>query len=301
MKIVSLICPRCDARLEMNPDNAHAVCAYCGYHFLMVKDSDKADISEDNLDEYATDLAEKMKQLIDPATELEQEKTKLSLLDAEIKNSIMRLNKYAWPESFLNSAIGRWIPAIVPGLILMYAIYQAISNRSFGALLLGAAWAVVVGLIVLVIRFFLNFECRHIRAGIDKKTEEIKKHNSRIQEIRNSNDFSVLANPYQNKEAIEYIYSSLVRHRAYTIQQAIGLYEEEKHRADLQERYDRKLKDLEARQMGLHEKQIEVFEKMNQSSGDRDNGLSALDTVIAAGTVIAVGSKIARAIKDLKI
>lgn len=300
IRIVKMVCPQCNARLEIDADNTRAICEYCGYHFLMLKESDKTNINKDNLEEYAADLAEKVKQLIDPAGELEREKTKISLLDAEIKNSRMRINKYAWLESFFNSAIGRWIPAIVPCLILFYSIYQAISNRSFGAFLSGTVWAVIVGLIILAVRFFLNYECKHVRAGIDRKTEEIEKHNNRIQEILKSNDFSILAEPYRNKETIEYIYSSLVRHRAYTIQQAIGLYEEEKHRADLQEQYDRKLRDLEARQMGLHEKQLEVFEKMNQPSADKDNSLSALDTVIAAGTVIAVGSKIAKAIKDLK-
>lgn len=296
MKIVSLKCPECGASLNIEQGMKMCFCSHCGTQIMLDDEAQKVRYTFDNADEAGYQfeqgrmraqfespgnmaLAEKIQELIQPISDLEN----LNLRSQTIRHSLSESeNQYKKVTSPLIAMSYYWVPAVVAVL----AIFMAFSGESFSIFLFGALFAVGLYFAIKKVLELYRFK---LSGDIDSKTAELNQTRDRVREIYDNNDFNIVAEEYQNSDALNFFYKSLVSGRALNMNQAVLLYEDHLK--------DEETRRFQQRQIELQQQQLEALRNGNNSSSNMQESETKPNT---AATIAAVGGALYAGAKFMK-
>ena len=156
-----------------------------------------------------------------------------------------------------------------------------------------------MSLIGAVVYYFSSMSMRkNIAKTLPEKLEKYNTICRQLKEIDENYDFSIIPPDYRSDEALNYLYKALSNQRALSIHDAINLYEEEKYREEMKKLQREQIeaqKNQTKEMKRLHNEQLELQrEQMEMEENKR--GLT-MDGVLAAGSVVAAGITIAKALR----
>ena len=171
-------------------------------------------------------------------------------------------------------------------LLIKSNIQEFISTLNFYRLLEVLACSAIIALVV---RFQYNKQVRK-----KKKQEEAKREldysREELDNLLKNSGLDSLPEKYRNMECLNYFQSSLISQAAFTISQAIHIYEQYQHQLMLAEQ---NRQQLEIQRQQLQEMR-EMNERLNEDDDDddsdnTDNGGNVLGTIAAIGVGLLVG------------
>lgn len=283
MRLVTLECPKCGARIEVNDTLTYGTCNYCGHQFLIDDESKHITIDnprqvgyefergkyEQRLDE-SRNLAKKVGDLIQPLSDLNSFKNESAMLNIQLRE----LKK---KERMFNTAMFSALPFIVAAVIVFTAVFLAEENISLVTLVIGSGLA---GLSFLVTKILSNKRKIQTENELKNKAERYDLINAQILFIENEYDFELIPQDYRYKEAMIYICQALNNQRAMNIQEAINLYEDEQ--------YKLKIEALHKEQIAVQKQQLEISEReARQREADKESIRAA---IVTGGVLLTVGT-----------
>lgn len=295
MKLIALECPKCGAQLEVNAELTQAVCNYCGFQFLIDDEVKQVKMNLENPRQVGYELAwgeaeqkrdecrynaERIKELIKPVADMNRLIGERNTLYLQIE-SLQRKEEEGKDWTALISL----------------CIFTVI-------LLLGEAsiFAAVIGLAAAVFSFFI---CRFWKNGQKKikeaeKAKQLEQKNAqytalsnRIEQLSQRYDFDYIPIDYRSAEIMKFLYNAIKNQRAVNLQQAINLYEDERHKEEMAE--------LQRNQLIVQKRQLQALEERNvlqkrQLCNVEEQDRQREDTGFSLGKTIKVGGVILTAI-----
>ena len=282
MNLLDYRCPNCNAALRIDPDWTSFNCEYCGSKLYREQSYDLFD--EQNIEKSNTAMANKNAKLI------QQYISHFESLDKMQKRRAHLLSeKCEDPDN--DTFWKKYGMYIVPGIFLMSFI-SSLARGHMDIMLFMSYLAIIV---------ITYFALGHQRIAKVKKynsiTSELKQLDSKIAE--KSKEFNVEAVPknYRNMDALQYFNELFTTQRAYTMQQAIMLYNEKLL-------YSQKEHGHTTVMTGQSNAQQQLTKTNIQSSPPTvsDNRSEEIGVGIAAGIVtgLAMTKKIVKEINKLK-
>lgn len=310
MTITSMKCPQCHATIRLEEGLTQGYCEYCGHFYIVSQDArqeapqSRSTFDEQNIHSHAMDTAHEVQRLIGPISEL----NKISFNKTSIKQSLKKVDEelklVGAFDSFSMSAVGRLLPIIVFALFMILAIISVIGSKNIVVLGSASVSALFMAGLVKVLQIIAHKKNQDLVNQRDELTGRLEAANQRVRQINEDYDFDLIPQPYRNEEAMNFIYTAMIRQRAFTIAQAAHLYEDEMERRRMEEKYEQRIRDMEARyerQMKRqHEREMRTLETMDANTSNNNNSGAVLGSVIAAGAVLSAGAKIAKALRDMK-
>lgn len=290
MKLITFECPYCSAQLQINSELKQAQCNYCGKSFVLENELENSFQSGYEFEQgrqaaqndSVEDLAEKVGALIKPL----RERKKLLADEKRLKSEINNLRRR---EMAASSSFGRIFPYITSGAIVMLGIALAITSKSWLILLLSIVGAGVY--------YISSYSQR--KSLISQLPEKLEKYDSvcgQLNAIEENYDFDIIPPDYRRDEPLNFIYRALSNQRVASIRDAINLYEEEKYREEMKAMQERQI-EAQNRQAKVQERQLELQrQQLEEEKANKPGGLT-MDGVLTAGSLIATGITIAKALK----
>lgn len=290
MKLITLECPYCSAQLQINSELKQAQCNYCGKKFIIENELENSfqagyefeqgrkAAQNDSLE----DLAEKIGNLIQQIRIRKRLYDDEKCLKAEI-NSLRRKEKSA------ASPFGLVFPFIMTGAISILGVILAIASKSWILFFIGIIAAIA----------FYSASYSERKSIITQMPKKLQKYNdicNKLKEIEENYDFDMIPPDYQEEETMEYIYNVIRNQRALSVRDAITLYEEEKYREEMKEIQERQI-EVQNRQARVQEEQLELQRQQLEEEKTNKKGGLTMDGVLTAGSLIATGITIAKALK----
>ena len=283
MRINTYKCPQCNAELHVGTDIGRIKCDYCGA-MIWIEDSVAGDFASRKSPEEARRLANKLSSIIGPMKRREELSDKAKELSQEIR-------KIEGLENNSTQGSGRHKLYISTALILFLALVLSIYIGS----------GVFFFLVILMVGiYFVNgfFSNKKREFHLSEKKEEYNRLLAEIERLDNDNDLELVPPDYRKEEAVSFFCKSLRNQRAFDMQEAINLYEEELHRNEMKQLLQNS-QGASAEEGGKYEKQLKKqqreIEKLKKKSGGINIDINGIST---AGGLIAAGTMIAKAIKD---
>ena len=276
MRLKSLQCPKCCAQLEIDSRLKQTKCEYCGTHIWLERDSlsEKSQCTAEEADE----LADSIKELIPPLKRLNE----LSVQKQKACDELLALRKLNDKAKAANDIK---LPIVVGASVLILSVVLSLITGAF-------LFAFIGGVAGVGLYLGLQSSYRSRDEEIEAKEQQLKAISDEIIAIGNDYDFSIVPEAYLNEDAMDHFCDSLKKRRAFSLQQAVNIYEADRH--------NRELLALQREQIELQRKQIEELKgsgnaKVKNNGGDININV---DGLAAAGGLIAAGLAIAKAVKD---
>lgn len=236
MKIVSLTCPSCGAKLEANSKLKQGICNYCGAPFMI--EEEKLQIAPEDLKnagyEFERGRIDAMNEgadpklinalgaMLDPIYYLPDLKAKEPVLANQAEMARRKLNSIENESIRITAAAG---VAVAGAGMCMLA-------QSAVPFLLGTLGAVLM--------YFLFPQFVEAKRGEALRAEErltaCRNDIERYQKALDENDISFVPEKYRNREAMLYFFEALRDKRAVSMSQAINMYEEKNRREEEERR-----------------------------------------------------------------
>ncbi|MBQ8305363.1 MAG: zinc ribbon domain-containing protein [Blautia sp.] len=300
MKMIKMVCPYCGAQLEIGEDRSMCYCSYCGSKILISDDENNITVRFENAKQAGyefekgrmeaqeeghsnIELANTIKELIEP---LEQR----DLLEGRKQSLESSYNKLH-TEQTKQSKRSKAGPVLTSVLFFFFLAAASSAMRSG----LFALLAIVLPVLLYKLLKKKNLtEKEDLEKQIRLKEEEINLTRQHIEELNDSYDFSVVPEEYQYSEAIDFFYRALMTSKAYTMQQAVVLYE------DYLKEEEKKLQEEE--RLRLQKQELEELRSLKESlkkENKKKKNSDTLDKALVIGSTLYAGATIIRELKKL--
>ena len=240
MKLMSLTCPKCNAKLEINQDFKNATCNYCGYTFLIdekrtasmeIKDPHELGIELEYGRRSATgsnkELASKVRAVMEPLIILNEEMVKKN-------NQIKEIERYGKRAKTYETV------AFVSGGLILVSNFMNLTNSDIRKFLSSVLWSFIVFGVLMFLSYYYSAKCE----GQKKTLKMINDHIDDLNRRLDGMDTDIIPPNYRYKQAMEYIYDALWNQRALTMQEAVNLYEDYLHKNRLESMQAEQLRKL---------------------------------------------------------
>ena len=233
MKLITLSCPKCNAQLQVNQDLTHAICNYCGYHFLIDDEAKKVDIQVRNAREVGreleygrrsaggnAELAEEVGAVMEPLARLNE-------LTPQANRLYQALERDKKKTEQDKTIFGKMLPWVWFSVIFIVSLASGLSDGNVGSSLLGGLMVglIAAGITYLVQRGHKNSLKRNANA-LNKVAKEIDSHKAALK----GRNVDVIPPDYRYRQAMTFFYNALKNQRAMTMQEAVNLYEDYLHK-----------------------------------------------------------------------
>ena len=283
-KVSSYICPRCGAPLP-HATPGTSFCEFCGSPIKVTPESlaeieprkfgyefEKGRYDAQNSVPGAA-LAEEIQKLIQPLDDLHQTESSYADLKWKTANAKSKLEKAGGYNKILMYTL--------PLLAFLYLLFVRVPVL--------AALAVAIGFFA-VYRIHFRAREKALRAAYAKSKKQLASIRNHLNELKDNYQFDLVPEDYREREAMAYFVKVLRNGRAASLQQAINLYEDEKHKKQVlrlqqeqlalkQEALDVQRQQMEADQ-AYKEKQLELAQQ--KKSVDWGAVAAVAGTVVAA-------------------
>ena len=234
MQLITLSCPKCNAKLQVNQELTHAICNYCGYHFLIDDEAKKVDIRVKNAREVGRELeygrrsviggnkelADEVGIIMEPLSRLTELNTNYSRIYSAAENNKKSVDKD-------NSSVGKALPWLwFIGIYLLFLISGLSGGGELGSSI-GAAF--FFGFVALGI-VYIN-RAKH-KNNLKKNITTLQNLSKEIESQKTAlegHDIDIIPPDYRYRQAMSFFYSALKNQRAMTMQEAVNLYEDYLH------------------------------------------------------------------------
>lgn len=292
MKILSLECPYCCAPLSVSSELKRIKCEYCGQTVLIENELENSYESgyefergrRDANNVSASELAEMVRELIEPWDNY----GRLIAEEKRLKKEIKTYQKQEKEEASKSSE-GNLVPYFVAGAMFLGMGLIAIGYTSWHILL----WALIISIVFLIALLPRRTDNSQVFLS---KLDRYDSVCQELDEIESKYNFDIVPQDYRYEEAMIFIYKALRNQRAYSIQDAINLYEEYLYREEMKT-LQREQIELEKKQGSQQKRELDeqlIFQQRDVEK--KKSGITA-DGVITAGSIVVAGIKIAREIK----
>jgi len=301
MKLVSFACPCCGATIKSDISGKKIKCEYCEKEIYVDDEFQRIILSPENIrnlaDEINRSTVEAQNKGADPKlisgirelrdaiensnslkNELDSKKNRLNYISDLRKKQILPMHLIPWAAClimmFISIQMLRYSTVFIPIKSLLF----------------------LTGVVINVISFrIISHRMRRIVDNLDKiikRTEiDIADITKKIKEY-DSVPRDMIPERYQYVMALDYIYDAFVGKRAFTIQQAINLYEEK--------RYNDRMAELHEQELYLTKRQLEELKllKTQNEQMRKVNQKNALGEFALIGGSVAIMAAVAKKIKD---
>lgn len=234
MKLITLSCPKCSAQLQINQELTHAICNYCGYHFLVDDEAQKVDVRIQNPREIGRELEYGRRSVVGGNKELADEVGIMIEPLSRLGELSMRYNRlYRVVESNKKSiekdktTFGKALPFIwFAGIFLLFLGSSLSGDTGVGE---SIGVGLFCGLIALGITFFVQVGHKSSLKKNVTALNNVAKEMERHKETLKGHDIEIIPPDYRYRQAMQFFYSALRNQRAVTMQEAVNLYEEFLH------------------------------------------------------------------------
>lgn len=289
MELQTLKCPDCSGRVYIHHSQNRARCEYCGRMFLLKDNLEKIEIVQSKPRQFGSELDSGSMEpqsfvlpevLADRIMSLRQPLKDLAALETTLSDSSIKFDTYSTKLSEDNTLAGKLKVFILPIVIFTF-IYAISSNESTqtNSLILGGVLALLSLILTLLIR-------RLRLSLLTNKTKTSKAQcldlQSKIRSLKERHDFNLIPDDYRNDEDLAFLINSLKTHRARTIEQAINLYEDMKHK--------QRMEDYQRTQIELQKQLLEEARISNERE-DENKG-SSIGKELLKGVAIVAGTAI---------
>ena len=225
MKLITLSCPKCSAQLQINEQLNHAICNYCGYHFLVDDEAKRIEIQ--NPRQVGRELELGRRSVRGGNQELAQEVLRIKEPLSAINHNTSQAEALKRQMSGEKSAGIAFVilAAVVVILFLGVSIQLAFEQSKPGHVGTGIVASFFFGGIPFLVGFLFMRSSKNKKARCEEHLKAIEKAKAELQET----DISIIPPAYRNIYAIDFIYQALINQRAMTMQEAVNLYEQEMH------------------------------------------------------------------------
>lgn len=234
MKLITLSCPKCNAQLQINQELTHAICNYCGYHFLIDDEAKKVDIQVRNAREvgrefeYGRRSAGSNIELANEVAAVKEPLARLNELAPQGNRLHVALEKYTKKVESDKSTFGKILPWIWFSCVFIFFFAAGLSGdnglgSSFGS-------ALFCGLLAIGITFLVQIGHKN---SMNRYANALKRVNDEIDVQKNAlqgHDIDIIPPDYRYRQAMDFFYSALRNQRAMTMQEAVNLYEDYLHK-----------------------------------------------------------------------
>ncbi len=247
MKLVTLSCPKCNAQLQVNEDLTHAICNYCGYHFLIDDESQKVDVRVKNAREVGRELeygrrsAGSNQELANEVGAMMEPLAKISELSPQIDRITKVVEVYKKKTKNDKSTFGKLLPWIwCAGLFVLFLA----GGSDSGSILETILTALFIGLTAAGITYLVQYSHKSSLKGSMSTLSRLTKEMEANQQALQGHDIEIIPPDYRNRVAMSFIYNALRNQRAMTMQEAVNLYEDNLHKNRLEAMEAEQLKQL---------------------------------------------------------
>ena len=286
-----MTCPHCGAPLPPTNDD-FIICEFCDSTVAIGNDSFNIDEPrkfgyEFELGRYdaqdsrpGVSLAAKIKGLLQPVNELNQTNTIIGELESKLGVANNDLNQYI--------KTGKAKPFVVP-FVVMLLIMMITSGEG-----VAVAWTTGICLFAFLwIKRKINIVTRGKKASqLRSKYQEAVDH---LDQLRQKYDFDLIPEEYRHNEPMKYFIKVLDSGRAVSLQHAITLYEDDKHKKEMLKMQQEQL-NLQEQQVLLQKKHIQQQQEFNE----QQLALAAKKKGVDWGTVAAAAGSVALAVLSIK-
>lgn len=296
MRIITMECPRCGAKLEVDADIDFVMCEYCDSMLKVnIRDDELSEDARQRSKEKKADaLAEKIREYIPVINELAEQNERVRDLTNEKERLADRMSTIG-KKKLMKLPEKRIAGGVLAGLVLLALIIRNVRGLF---ILLTIAW---VGYYLYARNYNkqLRRDYIHVRDNYESLVELLEQTEERVREIRENYDFSFIPKAYRKESIMKYMASMLERRRAYNIPEAIERYEEHRIR-EKEERYHSEQLRLQRQQIELQQRQLNNAQNAQYSTPNANNSNGngkGLEYAAAAVGALAVGAKVAKELK----
>ncbi|MBQ9606864.1 MAG: hypothetical protein IJV16_06785 [Lachnospiraceae bacterium] len=234
MKLITLSCPKCSAQLQINEELTHAICNYCGYHFLVDDEAKKVDVRIQNPREIGRELEYGRRSAVGGNKELADEVGIMMEPLARLGELTMRYNRlYKAVEGNKKSierdktTFGKLLPFIwFAGIFILFFMSGMSGDSGVGE---SIGVGLFCGLVALGITFLVQAghksSLKKNATALNNVAKEIERH----KETLKGHNVDIIPPDYRYRQAMQFFYTALRNQRAMTMQEAVNLYEEYLH------------------------------------------------------------------------
>ena len=273
MRIVDLTCPGCGAPLSANGDRQYIFCTYCGRQIYI---DDTVKVRFANAYEAGRDFERGRQSAAQRGPNME--------LAGKLRQARFRVAKREELEQEISNAQGLLVAARntqidVAGVgfaVLAIVLLSLLVNLILGGLCLCGGIAILVAV--------YKGKKKKKEAAVAEKQQRLSELVKQKDQIARSSLGISLSEKYMTVSALDSFYEFVVNERAYTLQQAINLYEDRVHQLKM-ERLAREQLDAQKRQIDLLEQQQRESEEEDSSSAGSGLGKALLIGGLAVATI----------------
>ena len=273
MRLAKCICPQCGGQIDIKSGLSQIKCDYCNSVIHVEGEMGVGD-QESIRYELAQELADKIYALIKPWNELQILQTN----DKQQRQRVETLEKWS---RVISTPMGEKLHYVVIAVIMFFSIIMAVSHGNPGEIVAGVILSIGVYIFYLV-------KYKNIPDETAKCQAEREETIARIKKLTDEYDFNIIPEDYRNEDAMNFICKALKNRRAYTIQEAVNLYEDELHKRHITQ---------------LHEEQLAAQNsqgaELKKTSEKKIKNVS-IDESLSTGSIIAAGVTIAKLAKYVK-
>ena len=272
------VCPHCGAPLH-TAKLGTVRCDFCGSTVTLSADASEPrqfgyEFERGRFDAQnsipGAELAAEIRKLIDPLDDLQQTTTQLKELKAKVKKAETALKN--------GDSSNKLLMYILPVASFLFLIW------------LDASYLAALVVAVFIFGFYKlrnTGRKKNLEAAYRAYKEKLAVTADHLNEVYNSYNFDVVPEAYRQREPMLFFVKVLDSGRAASLQQAINLYEEEKHRRELlrlqQEQNAIKRQELEVQRQQL--KDQKEFNKKKLELAQQKKGVDWGAVAAAAGSV----------------
>ena len=252
MRIVDLTCPGCGAPLSAKGDRKYIFCTYCGKQIFL---DDTVNVRFSNAYEAGRDFERGRQSAAQQGPNIE--------LATKLRKARDRLAQREELERQIELAQGVLVSAKAAKIDMAGFIFAAIVVVPL-ALMVHPALAILClcGSIAALIAVY-NSKKRKKLAAVAEKQERLNELVRQKDTIPRDSLGISLSEKYMTVQALSSLYEFVVNERAYTLQQAINLYEDRVHQ--------RKMERLAREQLEAQQRQIELLEQQQSEKEEKES------------------------------
>ena len=209
MKLITLSCPKCSAQLQINEQLNHAICNYCGYHFLVDDEARNVNLKIKNSKQVGRDLEIGRRSVRGGNQELAQEVIELIQPLSDLCDSTILMNSLPKQIKKHSDAaqVSKIIAIVFFSLGVFYGLYEGITNGDF---IISFVAGIFTGAFFGGIPFFIWLKNISDKEGKEKQLNSATKKNINALEALKGKDVDVIPPAYRSKQAMTFIYNACI-------------------------------------------------------------------------------------------
>jgi len=272
MKVLSIKCPDCSARMKINDTETRAKCEYCGQVMILKENPSISTNGFDHLKQsglpfhYAQthvtnpmsqeELIKRISALIEPISELKRLKetviAKKAILDDRKDTLAKRISSTGKTKVFI-------FPLCIGVVILLLSSAGKSAKPEYGIAAFIALLALIPAYIIRAIRLSI------LKSKINKEETNYQEVLKKIDNLQNTPDLHLIPETYRNTGYIKAILNTLKTHQVNTVQQAINLYEDSAYKSRM-EKYHKEQIALQRKILKKTSKKEYVIQQVEDTS-----------------------------------